>query len=570
MVKGKAKPKSPSEYKTVGKPGTRRRDVAPKVLGTLEYIVDVKVPGMLHGRMIRPPVAGAVPTAVDEASVKDIPGVKVVWREGLHRRGRAEGMGRDPRRREKLKVTWSDVKPPFPGNAGLYDHIRNAKVVKYDKEEKVGDVDAAFANAAKVVEAIYEWPFQSHAGMAPACGVADVRDGEATVWTGSQKAHYCARRRRQDAQAAGGEGDGHPDDRPRLLRPQRFRRRRDGRRRAVEGGRQAGARAGHALRRHRLGPEGPGLGPHRARRDRQGRQGDGLAVRDQGVLQARHAQQRRLAGAHARRPAAGLAAEAGVPVRPSGRDPTASTPMHKISGTIPPLLDRASPLRTAHLRDPGGPQTHFAVESFMDEVALATGMDPVEFRLRYLSKRARHRGDQGGGREGRLAAARRRAQAGEGRRVRRPGHRLCGARRHRASRSSPRSRSTAPPARSGPRKFTVAHDCGQIIAPDLLRLTIEGNIVQTHQPRALGRGEVRRQERHQSIDWKSYPIVDMTDAPETIDIILIDHPEIAPTGAGEGSTRPTAAAIANAIFDATGIRLRQAPFTPERLKAGMA
>ena len=76
---------------------------------------------------------------------------------------------------EKLKVTWSDAKPPFPKQAALYDHIRKAPVVKQDPEVKAGDVDAAFASAAKVVEATYEWPFQSHAGMAPACGVADVR-----------------------------------------------------------------------------------------------------------------------------------------------------------------------------------------------------------------------------------------------------------------------------------------------------------------------------------------------------------------------------------------------------------
>ncbi len=80
LVTGKAKPKSPNEYRTVGKAGTRRRDVPPKVLGKLEYMVDVKVPGMLHGRVIRPAIAGAVPIAVDEASVKDIPGVQVVWR----------------------------------------------------------------------------------------------------------------------------------------------------------------------------------------------------------------------------------------------------------------------------------------------------------------------------------------------------------------------------------------------------------------------------------------------------------------------------------------------------------
>ena len=123
--------------------------------------------------------------------VKDIPGVKVVHDKGFI--GVVAPKEWDAiRAAEQLKVTWSDAKPPFPGNAGLYDHIRRAKVVKYDPEVKVGDVDAAFASAAKVVEAVYEWPFQSHAGMAPACGVADVRSDEATVWTGSQKAHYCA------------------------------------------------------------------------------------------------------------------------------------------------------------------------------------------------------------------------------------------------------------------------------------------------------------------------------------------------------------------------------------------
>ena len=161
------------------------------MLGTIEYMVDVKVPGMLHGRMIRPPVAGAVPTAVDEASVKDIPGVKVVWQKGLL--GVVAPKEWDAiRASAKLKVTWSDAKPPFPepGRA-LRAHSQGADRQAGPGSE-IGDVDAAFASAAKVVEATYEWPFQSHAPMSPACGVADVREGEATVWTGSQKAHYCA------------------------------------------------------------------------------------------------------------------------------------------------------------------------------------------------------------------------------------------------------------------------------------------------------------------------------------------------------------------------------------------
>jgi len=72
------------------------------------------------------------------------------------------------------------------------------------------------------------------------------------------------------------------------------------------------------------------------------------------------------------------------------------------------------------------------------------------------------------------------------------------------------------------------------------------------------------------VDWNSYRIADITDRPLEIDVILIDRPDVAPTGAGEASTRPTAAALANAIYDATGLRLRRAPLTPERIKAGMA
>src|SRR5436190_5344121 len=148
-VKGKAKPKPASEYKLVGKGGVRRRDVAPKVLGTLEYMVDVKVPGMLHGRMIRPPVAGAVPTALDDSAIKDIPGVKVVWKQGFL--GVVAPKEWDAiRAAEKLKVTWSDAKAPFPNQSTIYDHIRKAPVIKRDVEQNLGDVDAAFAAAASI------------------------------------------------------------------------------------------------------------------------------------------------------------------------------------------------------------------------------------------------------------------------------------------------------------------------------------------------------------------------------------------------------------------------------------
>jgi len=119
------------------------------------------------------------------------------------------------------------------------------------------------------------------------------------------------------------------------------------------------------------------------------------------------------------------------------------------------------------------------------------------------------------------------------------------------------------------RKFTVAHDCGQIINPDGLKLCIEGNIVQGVS-RTLWEEVQFDKQAVTTVDWLTYPILDITEAPETIDVVLINHPEIAPSGAGEPSIRPVAAAIANAIYDATGVRIRRVPFSPDRVKAAMS
>ena len=173
---GKAQPKSPKDHKIVGQP-IKREDVAPKVFCQENFCTDVKVPGMVHGRMIRPAVAGAVPVKVDESSIKDIPGAKVVWDKAFL------GVVADKewdaiRAAEKLKVEWSDTKPPFPEQASLYDHIRKAPVRKREVEKQNGNVDEAFKSAAKVIEAEYEWPFQSHASMGPACALVEIKDGQ--------------------------------------------------------------------------------------------------------------------------------------------------------------------------------------------------------------------------------------------------------------------------------------------------------------------------------------------------------------------------------------------------------
>lgn len=564
LVTGRAKPKSPGDYKIIGKPGTRRRDIAPKLFGTAEHMVDVKVSGMLHGRMIRPPVAGAVPVAVDESSVKDIAGVTVVWQKGFI--GLVAAREWDAiRAAQKLKVTWSVVKLPFPDQKDIYQHIRNARVMKRDDEQNVGNVDAAFASAEKIVEATYEWPFHSHASMAPACGVADMRDGAATIWTGGQKPHHC-----RDGIAL---MFNLPEDKVKVISmvgPGSYGRNDSGD--ATMDAAVLSKAVGKPVRVQGMRFEGTQWDPkspasvHTAR----------AAIDKDGKVTAWHFESRGFSRRDFFRdegtPERTLAGQLmGWPLKPTWlfgppSESYAFASRRLASESVAPLLDRASPLRTSHFRDPGGPQIHFAVESFMDELAVATDTDAVEFRMRYLS----HKGD--------LAVVRTVAQKSDwkphvGARKQARGDVLVGQGLAYSVRGQTRvavvaevevNRNTG---RVWAQRFYVAHDCGQVIAPDLLRQTLEAQIVQTAS-RALYE-EVKFDNKNvTSVDWQSYPILDMKDAPESIDITLIDHPEMAPFGGGEATCRPLAAAIANAIFDATGVRLRQAPFTPEKVKAG--
>jgi hypothetical protein len=236
--------------------------------------------------------------------------------------------------------------------------------------------------------------------------------------------------------------------------------------------------------------------------------------------------------------------------------------------TIAPSLDRVSPLRTSHLRDPVGPQIHFASESFIDELALAAKADPVAFRLQHLSGRdaaaVKAAADKFGW-ETRVSGPRgdNKADVVTGRGI---------AYTKRLNTIVVVAAEVEVDRRTGKvhaKRFAVAHDCGCIVNPALLHNTIEGNIVQATS-RSLWE-EVRfDKQKVTSVDWVTYPILDITEAPEKIDIVLLDHPEIPPTGAGEPSSRPVAGAIANAIFDATGVRLRRAPFRPEALKGSFA
>jgi nicotinate dehydrogenase subunit B len=275
-VEGTAQPKKPADYKVVGT-SPKRRDVFAKVYAKPTYVTDVRVPGMLHARVVRPPTAGAVPNSIDENSIKSIPGTRVVHKDGFVA-VLAEKEWNAVRAAQKLKVNWPQTAPVFPEPAALYDYIRKAPLRKRTVEKQTGSVEQAIAGAAKVVTADYEWP-----------GLRTRRHQERQDdrLDGIPKTALRARWRGGAARHAGRESARDLAHGSRLLRAQRCRRR------GARGGvprqdrRPSGTRPGHAPGRHRLGPQGPGFDPPRARRSRCRRQDHRLSVREQGLLASR-------------------------------------------------------------------------------------------------------------------------------------------------------------------------------------------------------------------------------------------------------------------------------------------
>ncbi|TPG58579.1 xanthine dehydrogenase family protein molybdopterin-binding subunit [Roseomonas nepalensis] len=569
-VEGRARPKPIADYKVVGT-AVPRRDIAEKVFARHAYVTDIRLPGMLHARMLRPPVAGARPVAVDEAPLRAIPGARAVWKEGFL----AVAAPREwdaIRAAAALKVTWSEAAPPFPEQAALYDHIRNAPATKRGVPLQEGDAPAAIAGAARVVAAEYEWPFHSHSSMGPGCAVADVRPEGVRIWTGSQKPHAV-----RDGVAKflgvppetvhavwvtgpGSYGRNDAGDTP-------FD--------AAFLSRELGAPVRVQYTRH----EGHGWdtkSPASVQRVRAGLDAEGRVV---GITFESKAFSRTNIATSEADPRDSLASQVlGGGLNPQDTylfpgdfvptEPYAFPARLMAWETIPPLLDRASPLRTSHLRDPLGPELIFAAESFVDELAAATGADPVEFRLRHL-------------REERDIAVLRAITERAGWEPRPAGPR--GAPGDRA-----RGRGVSLARRDGTvvglvaevevdrgsgairvRRMVVGQDCGLIINPDGLRRCVENALIYGTS-RALREEVTFDRNNVTSVDWATYPILDVAEAPEAVEVVLINRPDIRPTGAGEPAVRTAGAAIANAVFDATGVRLRRGPFTPERVRAALA
>ena len=378
--------------------------------------------------MLRPAVAGAVPTKVDESSIKDIPGAKVVWDKGFL------GVVADKewdaiQAAQKLKVEWSQVDAPFPEQASLYDHIRKASVRKRSVDKENGNVDDAFKNAAKVIEAEYEWPFQSHASMGPACALVEIKDGQVTCWSGTQKSHFV-----QEGLALTLDV---PLDKVHVIwtmGPGSY-----GRNDADDCAMDAAVltkAVGKPVRLQYMREQGTGWDPkgpasiHKAR----------AAIDAAGKVTAYEFTSKGFSrvdvNTNGGKPYDTLSGQTlGVALK-SGDGFGVPAESYAFDNkrlaweTIPPLLDRSSPLRTSHLRDPVGPQIHFASESFIDEVAAAVNADPIEFRLRHIKeprdiaviKAAAEGGEMG---DPGLAASRSERQQGLG-----PRNRICAAERH--------------------------------------------------------------------------------------------------------------------------------------------
>jgi nicotinate dehydrogenase subunit B len=574
-VKVSAPLKKPSEFKVIGKPYPRK-DMPGKVFGTLKQVHDIRLPNMLHARTIRPTVAGAVPASVDESSIANIPGAKVVHIKDFLAVV-AEKEWNAVKAAKALKVTWSQSRPNFPTSEKLPDYIRDTKPLAVSPEggrgggagggRGGGDVNAAIRTAARIMEVDYYYPNQSHASMGPGCGVADVRDGQATVWTSTQKPY----------DAAHGIADllGLPEDKVRAIwvfGPGSYARNDQGD--AVADAALLSKTLGRPVRVQYMRHEGLAWdpkGPAVLTRMRAGLDASGNITAfehlSKGFSNDDCNTREQLAGDTL----AGMLTGAKINSESALGLPGNAYVFDNMKvrwEVVAPLMERASPLRTTHLRDPFGVPHLFGMESFMDEIAVATNVDPIELRLRHLKKPREH--------EVIAAAAK---QYGWD------------------TRPSPRKEPATGNIAVGRgfayrqmhdtfvamivevkvhrdtgvievERIVCAHDCGLIVNPGTIKHVIDRQIVWQ-----LGRTlfeEVQNDENMVTgVDWLSYPVAKMDSVPKSIEVVLIDRPEVECSGAAEHSCGPVPAAIANAVFDATGARLRRVPFTPERVKSAL-
>ena len=578
---GKAPLKAVQAMKNVGR-SPRRDDIPAKVDGTQRWAVDMKVPGMLHARNVRPPMVGATLKAIDEASVRSVPGfVKVVSR-GNYVAVVCEREEQAIQAARQLKVEWTPpASAPFPASNDLFTFMRAATPSSTSDPVLSGDITAGFAGATTIVDAKYDVPFQGHTAFGPAHALADPSNGQLTIYSNDMKSYGMRNGVAQFLNI--------PRENVRVVwmqGPQAY-----GRTAAEDAGFEAAFLATELQRPVRVQwsrQEETGWdtkGPAYAISMRGGLDANGQLVAldfDARAADFNHVGYNefdtvliaQLMGKRKAQPARGRASF------PSDKYGIAN---RRMAGSVVPMpLAWETPIRMGNLRDPDGPQVTFASESFIDELAAAAKTDPVAFRLALLEKGAE---DAGFKRARSIACMK--AAAGKfgwdsrpSPRPRSNGEVVSGrgvAYAYRSETVAVEMVEVEVNRRTGRiwvKRIACAHDCGLVINPEALTRTLEGGLLHSVS-RALHEESRFDTSKMLTVDWVTAPTLTHADVPERIDIVHVngdpnpDRPDLRHYGAGETVCKPRLAAVANAVFDATGVRMRRVPFTPSRVLAAL-
>jgi nicotinate dehydrogenase subunit B len=552
--------RDPDTYTIVGT-SYPRPDIPAKLTARHAFVQDHRVDGMWHARVIRPPAIGAklLSRLPYSSSLATMPQARVIRiRDFLAVAAPREWDA--VRAMRELKPAWSDAQN-LPGSDALFEAVRATPVVRTETFRNIGDATAVLMAASRVIQASYAWPIQSHASMGPSCAVADISDGGGTVWTASQDTHNLrrtiARLLRLDAaklrviymDGSGSYGANGNDDAAfeaallsrELQRPVRVQWMRED-----ENG---------------WDPKGPPqILDLRATFDADGTIAAWETIATAPANTPNHANIPLLAAT-----ASGLDDGAGLF---AGLLSLNSDPPYQIANMRAEIRWQATtPLRPSNLRAPGKIGNVFAVECFFDEVAAAAGADPLAYRLQVLrDPRGREVLQHVGAM---MNWSPRVTPPDRGGRILR-GRGIAYVHYKQAENYVAMGMEVAVEPASGTirvERVACAHDCGLMINPDAVRAQVEGCILQTLS-RTLFEEVTFDRSRVTSTDWASYPILTFPDVPK-LDIALIDRRHDRPVGAGEAATAAVAAALGNAVFDAAGARLRQAPFTPARVKAAL-
>jgi CO/xanthine dehydrogenase Mo-binding subunit/aerobic-type carbon monoxide dehydrogenase small subunit (CoxS/CutS family) len=565
--------KRPGEYKLVGQP-VPRLDLLAKVTGASLFVHDLVLPGMVHGRVVRPPNRSACLVSADACAVEGLPGVLRVVRDGSFLGVIAEREEEAVRAMEALRqaAEWRG-EPDLPPAAKLMDillHQPDEPMLVLDGSpvpDPIPPIEAP-GDAERTLSATYFRPYQMHGALAPSAAVARMSGDKMTVWTHAQgvfpQREALARAlglSEDDVRVIHMEGPGcfghtGADDA------------------ALDAALLARAVPGKPVslkwmraQEHTWEPYGPATVVQM-----QASLGAGGEVVDWNHDVWSYSQVGRASGDPE---TSGLLAawhmeEPAMPPRSQARtgphqgiyrnaDPLYAFPQRRIVKHFVP----DSPLRVSALRGLSAFANVFAIESFMDELAHAAGADPVEFRLRHLAEpRARDVIKAASEKAGWRLNSASQQHRGLGIAFAQYKNRQCYVAvvvQVSVDRASGLVRLE---------RATIAADAGQIVNPDGLSSQFEGGFIQG------ASWTLREQVRFDrmgvtSTDWLSYPVMRFADTPR-IETVLIDRPGQPYLGSGEAAPVPTGAAIANAIRDAVGIRLRVLPFTPARVKAALA